>query len=815
MRSFPWDSIVDENGNPATDPTTGYPIYDRPFSGEDFRFWFQKFFSDGYFANDPNGFKVTATNSGMTVSVAPGAAFIKGTAAIEDNARTISFDAADKTYARIDTVVLRWNAALDVRSIDLYVRKGTPSSRPTRPNLQRQEGQIWELGICDVNIPANTAAISSARITDTRLDSARCGMVTPYAEFDTTTFYNIMMDASKSVEDKASELLVELMNFKNSAENTIDGKANQFIEEANKATEEMKAKANETLNKANSDISEMKSELQSQTDKAVELSKAALDGTMATHLQNQIDGINDYTTGINLLRGTRDFRTASTLYNGTGTNGFGNNNESKITRTKENGYTVVNYNNTSGASFAVALRQRFKCPLKAGDTLTVSFMYRKNAEYSRLENVIQVTQYDSNNSSLNANAKSFGLNANATGLWYQVVGKYTLTEDMNDDTRYLQFDIRCNSDSDANYSIMQPMVQVGDVNNPIWSPSPFDIDYINDDTTGINLIRGSRDFVKGSNSVPTSSPYYLDGFNTFEYVLSKDSDGFTMATMTGPVSGDKYLYSTAIEVKTGEQYTVSFYAKLSNPSTYSDSNAIAQVRVTMLNSTGNLLGHAVTSTTEPNGLKVSELEPDTWYEFKYSLTVPTTSGTAYLVVLPYLIANKQTSISFKKICVYKGIINNPIWSPSPFDTLQVADSISNNTIQGLIDGSADLSTEDDHLSGRGLAKLINWIKGSIKRKSLGIQSGIEGRTLTLNPQSSNVENVIGSITYDGFVKTPSVNMTLEIEDANQLKYFEYIYILTSVVDADHAAYTVLAKGKGTNSSTLGVGIKIHWSAIGD
>lgn len=201
MISFPWDSIV-----LGFDQETGFPLYDRGYKAEQLRTVLMKVFSQGVFDEQPDAFVVTE-NEGMSVLVSPGTCHIQGDIGVEDSTRQLVFTAAS-SLPRIDTVVLRWDNNIDARNIDLYVKQGVAAEVPVRPSLTRAE-TVWELGICDIFIPANSTAISGSRITDTRLETARCGIVTPFTTIDTTTFYNQIQAA---IRDKLANI-DELANF--------------------------------------------------------------------------------------------------------------------------------------------------------------------------------------------------------------------------------------------------------------------------------------------------------------------------------------------------------------------------------------------------------------------------------------------------------------------------------------------------------------------------------------------------------------------------------------------------------------------------
>lgn len=182
MIGFPFDSYV-------TYDTHGEPEYDRAISAQPLKNLIHRLFSDGILPDISTNLQVVAGESGMTVTVKVGFCIIQGGLKLEENERTLSIQAADSNYSRIDTIVMRWNDNVDYRECDLYVIQGTAAANPIRPELTR-EGGIYELGFADILIPAQSTTISNERITDTRYESARCGVISSISEFDTTFIYN-------------------------------------------------------------------------------------------------------------------------------------------------------------------------------------------------------------------------------------------------------------------------------------------------------------------------------------------------------------------------------------------------------------------------------------------------------------------------------------------------------------------------------------------------------------------------------------------------------------------------------------------------
>lgn len=187
MISWPWDSLIE-----GFDEETGFPIYDRTYLAEQLRTVLKKVFSNGVFAETPEAFVVT-TREGNNVNVSAGTCHVQGGIGVEQENRVLMFS-PDSKLPRIDTIVLRWDNNIESREIDLYVKQGVAAANPVRPSLTRTES-IWELGIADVLIPAGSSSITQSRITDTRLETQRCGIVTPFTTIDTTTFFNQIQQA--------------------------------------------------------------------------------------------------------------------------------------------------------------------------------------------------------------------------------------------------------------------------------------------------------------------------------------------------------------------------------------------------------------------------------------------------------------------------------------------------------------------------------------------------------------------------------------------------------------------------------------------
>lgn len=132
----------------------------------------------GVFSSDGN-LAVTPGESGLSVSVSPGLAWLKwsdywGTAALQEQALTLALDTADGALKRIDAIVCRLDKVNN--RAEIVVKKGAPSSAPIVVPPVR-DANYDELYIATVLIGAGVISISASAITDQRLNEEYCGLM--------------------------------------------------------------------------------------------------------------------------------------------------------------------------------------------------------------------------------------------------------------------------------------------------------------------------------------------------------------------------------------------------------------------------------------------------------------------------------------------------------------------------------------------------------------------------------------------------------------------------------------------------------------
>lgn len=189
----------------------------RSYSAEDFAEYLRAFYSDGIILNNPSAqnagnldLKVTSSPSSLAVTVNAGCAMIRGYWYKSEGSTSLSVNAANSIYPRIDRVVLRLD--LSARKISLKVLPGTPSAVPTAPALVRGEN-VYDLALARLIIPANATVITS--VIDERSDSSVCGYMQGHytvglQEFQTQL--NGIIAEAESKGDEAVNLIKDMSN---------------------------------------------------------------------------------------------------------------------------------------------------------------------------------------------------------------------------------------------------------------------------------------------------------------------------------------------------------------------------------------------------------------------------------------------------------------------------------------------------------------------------------------------------------------------------------------------------------------------------
>lgn len=130
--------------------------------------------TSGVFSRD-----ISFTPNGMNITVSPFLAWIKnddfsGKSVAVTTDTTLTISPSEPILSRIDRIVLRFDARKN--GSELMVLKGTPSSSPAVPSIERTP-VIYDLCLCQVSVKPSATSISAGDITSTLLDESLCGIM--------------------------------------------------------------------------------------------------------------------------------------------------------------------------------------------------------------------------------------------------------------------------------------------------------------------------------------------------------------------------------------------------------------------------------------------------------------------------------------------------------------------------------------------------------------------------------------------------------------------------------------------------------------
>lgn len=153
-----------------------YPLDGVTYSAEDVATYLCTRTS-GVYAKDSN-FAASITGT-RQVTIAPGLAWMnyddfKGVSVCSREDTVLTVPDADNTLNRVDRVVLQFDTASNLTAIRL--KTGTPAVAAQPPDILQNHNQ-YELGLCTISVPAGSAAITAADLTDTRADEDICGVM--------------------------------------------------------------------------------------------------------------------------------------------------------------------------------------------------------------------------------------------------------------------------------------------------------------------------------------------------------------------------------------------------------------------------------------------------------------------------------------------------------------------------------------------------------------------------------------------------------------------------------------------------------------
>ena len=203
---------------------------DRRYKVVELVAYLRPFFSDGVFPNPSTGLQVMETSEkDMFVTVKVGDAWINGRMYRNLDDKKIRLDPSDSATTRIDRIVVGCN--YKDRVITSYVKKGTPASSASAPELTRND-TLYEISLAEITIAPGAVGITQSAIKDTRLDQSKCGIVTGLVDtVDTQTLYNQLETwRQEFMQEKDTQMANWIATFQKNMNSWKDTEQQAFVD---------------------------------------------------------------------------------------------------------------------------------------------------------------------------------------------------------------------------------------------------------------------------------------------------------------------------------------------------------------------------------------------------------------------------------------------------------------------------------------------------------------------------------------------------------------------------------------------------------
>lgn len=283
------------------------------------------------------------------------------------------------------------------------------------------------------------------------------------------------------------------------------------------------------------------------------------------------------------------------------------------------------------------------------------------------------------------------IGAGGTGAETAIAAQYNLLKDMYESDSTINasdsdyFIMKRTTDNANNGFVMRrPATSVWNwIKNKIKESDDLipdvELDKINDMTTGINLLRGTRDFYKGiqATGLPNNPRYDGVAFSSthWEVISAENPNEFAIAKRIAGMSGASHLYFNPLFPEDVNGHAVTMSAEVMFDDVPTSSMGIFQLYASSRETTtGSTIATPSLSTF---GLNYSEIVPNTWYKLVYKRKTPINlAENEYLRVALPGNANEAVSKHYRKVKLELGEINDPIWSASPFDIAEASTALS-------------------------------------------------------------------------------------------------------------------------------------------
>ena len=194
--------------------------------------------TSGVFGANGNAAVAALDTPGMAVTVSDGVGWMSNgngdgvvwwndSEAVNTSKLQLSIDAADGVLNRIDRIIVEWKTTNYVDLPEIKVLKGSVSSTAKAPDLTNN-GTVRQISLARITVNAGVTAITASMITDERLDTGVCGLVTDWVSIDTSMMHSqceaLLAAIQKELADLEAGTAFELkkLQFSNVSVSAVD-----------------------------------------------------------------------------------------------------------------------------------------------------------------------------------------------------------------------------------------------------------------------------------------------------------------------------------------------------------------------------------------------------------------------------------------------------------------------------------------------------------------------------------------------------------------------------------------------------------------
>ena len=184
-----------------------YPLNNVLYQAEDAEL-FNCSRSSGVFAGSDFSCLVTGADNNITIQ--EGLGWIRnsrfsGKVVALKTAEVLELGVADSLHPRIDAVVIRYDSTQN--KTELIIKQGNPSANPAPPEVTQTEA-VYELHLYHVRREVGSLTITSANVTDVRLNPQYCGlMADSVTKIDTSAIWAQIEALIKNADEHINDAI--------------------------------------------------------------------------------------------------------------------------------------------------------------------------------------------------------------------------------------------------------------------------------------------------------------------------------------------------------------------------------------------------------------------------------------------------------------------------------------------------------------------------------------------------------------------------------------------------------------------------------